>query len=168
MKRENPCLNYNNNNRNIIYQSNNYSPKNNNNSNYNNNYSNYQIPERQFNNEYYNNTQRTNSSFNNNYLHTMTEYSNNNYNDNNYDYSRQIPDNIYDNNIDENVDETQTNINDFENNVMYNSNSGEKIVYNGIDDENYNHLFIQHKNNDYYPSKNKNIKEEVKDEKNES
>ena len=28
--------------------------------------------------------------------------------------------------------------------------------------------FIQNKNNDYYPSKNKNIKEEVKDEKNES
>ena len=44
---------------------------------------------------------------------------------------------------------------------MYNSNSGEKIVYNGIDDGNNDYLYIQHRNNDYYPSVNRNLKEKV-------
>ena len=63
--------------------------------------------------------------------------------------------------MDESINETHTNIYEFENNLIYNSNSGEKIVYNGIDDGNNDYLYIQHRNNDYYPSVNRNLKEKV-------
>ena len=141
-------MNYNNN---IIYPNNidinNYHHHNliNENMNYP-NYENIQIPENQFNLDYYYNNQKNNSLY---YIpeNQQNEYLNNNTNEYYYNY-KQIPENINEINDendevtdkekmnDNNSNYNESDIGEFCNNILYNSNSGEKIILKNNNNDN--------------------------------
>ena len=143
---------------------------------------NMEVPEKQFNREY-NNTQRTESSFNNNQNYqTITEYSNNSNNTNNNYYNENIQNENYYENIpereneqEEDDDYTENQDMKFENNLIYNSNSGEKIICDEVTEnnlENNEHLNnenieihnIKQNNNDFLNNNENNPKEEVQNQ----
>ena len=144
---------------------------------------NMQIPQKQFNGEY-NNTQRTESSYNNNQNYqTITEDSNNS--NNNY-YNENINENYY---INENIPERENEqeqdddyiVNKnmkFENNLIYDSNTGERIICDQItennlennetlnkeNNENIENQNMQKNNNDFLNTNENNSQEEVQNQ----
>ena len=101
-------------------------------------YDNIQLSENQFNQDYYYHTQKNNSLYNiPENQQNINGYLNNNINEFYY-YNRQIPENMNENNSINDKD-----IREFGNNILYNSNSGEKIIFKENDNDNDDEKYIE-------------------------